>query len=573
MQNTYNGLLIDRIVVKDAASKARASKSLVDWQSVSLTAREWIAHLEAGHIIQPSNFTRAPDSKYTHAKEYWQSTHFVCCDADNIKGVESLQNGKDKNPNGVAPFTEERGLSVSYPMLQDKVFAVTQSVSSMAKLEKYRKVHRRYRLIFLFDEPIVSEAHYHAILLALSREYPIIPSVERAPVQPVFGNAREGYNRAAIPGNVLSLSDYPILEPENRTRDTQAAGSATDADLYNILTKNNIPFEVRPKGGFFVRCPHCEQHTGGICRRTDSYVFVGDRGAFAFHCSHTSCQSIGKLSWAAFKAGYNLKGQSRSYNAKQRLFINPDAEYVKTDVMDTIRTLLQADVLDWLVKVYDAEKPKVLIVNTGTATGKSHAIIVTLENMVMLTPTIELAKEAYDKALELGKNALLHLSRWHNWTKYPTYLEKPSLNRADLKLSLTEPDGVGCVYPDRCDAILQKGHSARNKFCENLCDRRGECKRHGYLSQFRMYQDADETYLQVYTAQPQDAITDAELQETIRAYGLNRDGTVLVVDEADPIKMIPLRQISYEFWRKGHRYPLPKGRGLCFLATAVFSES
>ena len=217
--------------------------------------------------------------------------------------------------------------------------------------------------------------------------------------------------------------------------------------------------------------------------------------------------------------------------------------------MDTIRTLLKDNVLDWLLKVYDAEKPQLLIINTGTATGKTHVIIATFENLIMLNTTIEQAEEKYHKALELGKIAVLHKSRWHNWTKHREYLDEPHQNRYDLKLGLHSDDAVGCAYPDRCDAIFRKGHSARGKFCETLCERRGECKNHGYLSQFRIYQNTDETALQVYTAQPQDALTDAELQETINAYGLNRDGMVLVVDEADPIKMIPTRQVSYEAWR------------------------
>ena len=560
MQSTYDGLLIERIVVKDAASKARAFNSLFDWQSESLTARKWITQLEAGHIIQPSTFIPDPKTgKYRHVMkteegiQLWQSTHALCCDGDNISGVEFLPDGKDKIPNGIAPFTEDKHLYQLYPTLQDKVFAVTQSVSSMAKLKRYREVHRRYRLIFLFDEPIVSEAHYHSILLSLAAEYPIIPAVKRSPVLPVFGNARAGFNRAVIPGNVLSLSDYPIPEPAASDKQ-QGKGSATNDELYQFLKKNNISFESRPRGGFFVRCPNTEQHTDRFCGRTDAYVFVTDSGAFAFHCSHTSCQQTGKSSWVAFKNGYNIKKQPRSYTAKQRLFIRPDAKYLKTDDLDTIRELLRADVLEWLLTAYDTEKLQVLIINTGTATGKSYLMILILENMIMLTPTIELAKEGRDEALKLGKNALLHLPRWHNWTKYSTYLENSSLNRADLKLSLTDSEGVVCVYPDRSDAIFQKGYSTRNKFCENLCDFRGECKNHGYLSQFRRYQDTNETELQVYTAQPQDAITDAELQETIRAYGLNRDGTVLVIDEADPMKMIPLRQFSYESFRKAKAY-------------------
>ena len=426
-------------------------------------------------------------------------------------------------------------------------------------------------MIFLFDEPITSEAHYHAILLALADEFPIIPAATRSPAQPVFGNARDGYNRAAIPGNVLKTRDYPIPEPETRTEQPRGEDSATDDDLYNLLNENNIQCEPRPRGGFFVQCPNTEQHTDGICNRTDAYVFIGDTGAFAFHCSHARCQTTQKSTWHAFKEGYNLKGYTRTYTAKQRLHIKTDTAHIKTDTahiktdaMDTIRTLLKDDVLDWLLKVYDAEKPQLLIVNTGTATGKTHVIIATLENLLMLNTTIEQAEEKYQKALELGKIAVLHKSRWHNWTKHREYLDEPYRNRYDLKLGLKSDDAVGCAYPDRCDAIFRKGHSARGKFCETLCERRGECKNHGYLSQFRIYQNTDETALQVYTAQPQDALTDAELQETINAYGLNRDGMVIVVDEADPIKMIPTRQVSYEAWRNAAAFYKLTSAGVFF---------
>lgn len=545
---TYHGLLLHTHRTKDAASKARSMNTLKDWQYVQRTAKEWITHLTEGHTIQPSVFIPTPDGKYIHTKDLWQSTHFVCCDADNLRGVEFLSDGTDKNPEGVQPFTSETGLSKLFPTLREKVYAVTQSVSSMHK----DPPHRRYRLIFLFDEPITTEAHYHAILLALSKEFPIIPAVERSPAQPVFGNARDGYNQAAIPGNVLNLSDYPIPEPETDPQHTghQIENNATDDELAQLLTENKISLDPRPRGGFFVQCPNSQQHTDGICNRTDAYVFVSDSGGYAFHCSHASCQTTGKSTWQAFKDGYNIKTSHRTRTAKQRLFVKSDAHHIKTDVLDTIRELIKNNVLDWLLKVYDAEKKQLLIVNTGTATGKSHVIMSTLENLIMLTPTKELAAEAYNKAImDFGKNAVLHKTRWHNWTQHRDYLDNPSNNRNDLKMSLTDTNGVTCAYPERCDAIFRKGHSARNKFCEYRCDRRGECKNHGYLSQFRAYQDTTQDSLQVYTAQPQDATTDAELKETINAYGMQRNGTVLVVDEADPLKMIPTRIVSYADWR------------------------
>ena len=541
----YPGLLIDTVVVKDAASKARATRSLRDWKCVVLTAREWIEHLCAGHIIQPSSFTPTPDGTYTHAKEYWQWTHFVFADADHIRGVEFLSNGADKNPEGVEPFTDHAGLK-QFPTLPFKVYAITESVSSMHK----KIPHRRYRLIFLFDEPIRSEAHYHQILLSLAAAFAIIPPVTRSPAQPILGNARVGHNHAAILGNTLRTQDYPYHEPEPTQERKADEERATDDDLYHLLTENHINFEIRPRGGFYVRCPNTEQHTGGICNRTDAYVFIGDTGAKAFHCSHQSCQQTRKSSWAAFKEGYNLKGQHRDYTAKVRLHVKSDAAHVKTDVMDTIRTLLQAHVLDWLLKVYDADKKQLLIVNTGTATGKSHVVMTHIDNLLMLTPTIELAEETYHKAMvDFEKNAALHKSSWHNWSKYREYLENRSLNRANLKMSLTDPDGVTCREPEIKDAIYRKGHSARKKYCEILCPWRNECWKQGNLSQYRVYQDKIQDALQVYTAQPQEAITDAETKEILHAYGLDRDGTVLVVDEADPIKMIPLRQINYDDWR------------------------
>ena len=564
IEKKYHGLLLDKHVIKDAASKARAQRLLRGWRYVELTAQRWIEHLCAGHIIQPSVFEPAPDGTYTHTKDYWQQTHFVCCDADNIRGVEFLSDGTDKNPNGVEPFTTHTGLE-QFPSLQFKVYAITESVSSMHK----EPPHRRYRLIFLFDEPIRSEKHYHQILLALAAEFPIIPPVERSPAQPIFGNARHGHHHAARLGNILKTSEYPYQEPEpEHEHEPKQRGNqrkATDAELYRLLNENNIPSEPRQRGGFFVQCPNAEQHTGGKHGRTDAYVFIGDKGAKAFHCSHASCQATGKSTWAAFKEGYHIKTSHRAYIPKQRLYIKTDAQHIKIDAMGTIRTLLKNNVLDWLLKVYDTEKKQVLIINTGTATGKSHIIMATVENLIMLTPTKELAEEAYNKAVtDFGKNAVLHKSRWHNWTLYREYLENRNHNRADLEMSLTEPDAVTCREPEMCDAIQRKGHSARDKLCEFICPWRGECKNHGYLSQYRRYQDKTENRLQVYTAQPQDAITDAELQETIQAYGLRREGTVLVVDEADPIKMIPTRKIRFEAWRKAADFYKGTSAGIFF---------
>ena len=128
-------------------------------------------------------------------------------DADNIKGVEFDDKDQDENPHGVEAWTHETGLSELYPDLKDSIYAVSQSVSSMSDAKA--PPHRRYRLVFLFDKPITTVEHYKHVLAQLAIKYPII-STGRSPAQPVFGNAREGYNKAHVAGRVLSLDDYPL---------------------------------------------------------------------------------------------------------------------------------------------------------------------------------------------------------------------------------------------------------------------------------------------------------------------------------------------------------------------------
>ena len=314
----FDGLVITSHSVRDAKSKERATTTLINWQHQSNTAVDWIRHLESGHTIQPSQFTPKPEGKYTHALEFWQHTHFVFCDADNIKGVEFLSDGTDKNPEGIAPFTSGTGLSELYPTLKEKAFAIGQSVSSMS--EDKPPAHRRYRLVFLFDEPITTEEKYHAILLSLADEFSIIPPAERSPAQPIFGSERDGYNKFAIIENVLSVSDYPDTPPPKAVPTAKAVSTAptldTDTKLNEFLDKHSISYTPCSKESekYFVECPYKEHHTDGICKEKDAYVFTNTDSKFAFNCSHTSCKAAGRTTWQAFKDAHGIR--SNGYKAK-----------------------------------------------------------------------------------------------------------------------------------------------------------------------------------------------------------------------------------------------------------------
>lgn len=319
----YAGIYIEGHKVKDAESKAAASQSLKNWRGVACSAQEWINKLEQGQTIQPSAFSPQTDGTFTHKKEFWNSTHFVCCDADNIKGIEFLDDGTDKNPDGVEAWTDKNGLSKQFPNLKDKVYAVGQSVSSMS--DDKQPHHRRYRLIFLFDKPIQTEAHYHQIMLALASEFPIIPAVERSPAQPVFGNAREGFG-FHICNNILKVADYPH-QSETPT-ETHQSQLPLDESLEEFLRRQHITYRpTNTPNKFFVDCPYQDRHASGKNGPTDAYVFDDNKG-WAFYCSHASCSE--RRTWEAFKEGHGIRPEPKTSRQKQRMA----AELVSKDWTD-----------------------------------------------------------------------------------------------------------------------------------------------------------------------------------------------------------------------------------------------
>ena len=310
---TYDGMLIPHHKIFDAASKEQADQKLYNWSPQSLTAEEWIAKLDNGEIIQPSKFKPKDDGKYTHSEDYWVHTHFICADGDNIRGVEFDDDGNDTTPNGVESWTQEGQLSIKYPELLTKAYAVGESISSMLKEPQ----HRRYRIVFLFDKPITDGKHYRQIHNQLTKMFPIITKVDRAPSQPVYGNGREGLD-FHICGNILNLDDYPLEdsqseESKQQTANLQQQNFSPNETLEEFLRRHHIEYTLgKHSGKYYVNCPYQNNHTGQKQGKTDSYVF-DDGSGWAFYCSHAHCAN--KRTWTAFKEGNNIRNGNG--NAKQ----------------------------------------------------------------------------------------------------------------------------------------------------------------------------------------------------------------------------------------------------------------
>ena len=330
----YDGIHIPDHKIVDSDTKDAAEYKLFNWQAAQLPAKEWIAKLDEGMIIQPSKFKPKDDGKITHARENWISTHFICADADHIKGVEFYKKdvvdaygniinkkGDDKNPNGIESWIEPGQLSKKEPNLLIDVYAVGESISSMLK----EPLHRRFRLVFLFDRPITNEDHFRHILSVLQEKYLIIDRSSRSPAQPVYGNGREGFN-FHICGNILNLDDYPI--PKKEKSQATFTEKTVQETLEEYLRRHNIPYKPSKDGSkLYVECPYKEGHTGGKQGPTDSYVW--DDGKWSYFCSHAHC--VHKRTWEAFKAGHGIQTEFKN-NRKSQSFVSDPPPYSDVDI-------------------------------------------------------------------------------------------------------------------------------------------------------------------------------------------------------------------------------------------------
>lgn len=333
---TYKGMFISAHKVIDRASKTKAENSLHNWEIGEFTAEEWMQKLDQGQTINPSIFEPKQDGTYTHAmteqitkvnaekkvtetRQLWQSTHFMCCDGDNLKNVEfDEDSGKDKNPDGLEPWTEAGLLSRKLPKLLDKVYAVGESVSSMLK----EPLHRRFRIVFLFDQPFTDEDHYRQVFSQLAEEFPIISNVKRAPSQPVFGNGREGFD-FFIQGNILKLDDYPKVEETQQQTTSHTQNFVPSETLEEFLRRHGIAYTLgKHNGKYFVDCPFKKGHTDGKQGKTDSYVF-DDGSGWAFYCSHAHCAN--KRTWSSFKDGMGIQNGNGNSNSRNYSCQPPDA--------------------------------------------------------------------------------------------------------------------------------------------------------------------------------------------------------------------------------------------------------
>ena len=479
----YKGIYIPHRVL-DAKSKNKASKSLKDWVPIELTAPQWIERLTLGQTIQPSTFNPRTDGSFTHAIDAWKETYFVCADADHIKSVEYNDDGTDKNASGVTPFTDSSQLFAVAPFIHDKVYAITESVSSMS----YDKPppHRRYRLIFLFDEPITTPEHYHEILIAFSGMYPIIPPERRSPAQPVFGNAREKTSQSHLFGNILRLSDFPLPKQKKpkASQPTKQGNKAFtgEADLEALnYVPNDCAYEIWRSIGMAIKdagfgVDVFEKWSGGQ-RKNSSGEWVNED--IQAHWSRYKRTSGNLATWGtvvhiATQHGYTPQHRSNTPKlSKTAHTAEPEPESITLAESEILRT---ASAQAFIEKPCDSDLLQIQTVQDDTGTGKTTtALIITAkakQKTVALAETVPLAHQLETDAMDKGfVNTITLQSRKTGWKDMDDDAE-PEFGEVLCRM-----------YPKTKE--LNNLRLPARFHCETACPYLKECKEDWYLSQFK----------------------------------------------------------------------------------------
>ena len=228
-----------------------------------------------------------------------------------------------------------------------------------------------------------------------------------------------------------------------------------------------------------------------------------------------------------FVANPQSKSVSNRYTPK--LSYLPDTE-PESDKLHILRSLLKREVLAWERRTRNTRKKHLLILGTGAGTGKSTTTLVNLKQYADISPTIALADEKFEKAIDSGKNAIRHRSRYHNEDAADGL--HPYEVRIGLNAELSE---VPCAYPAQCNALAQKGYVPSKVFCPS-CPHIEKCKKQGYLSQYALMRSHDCVFL----SYQDDFFSDPAYAQRINQIAGDKE-IVLVLDEPNPADLPPKR--------------------------------
>ena len=208
-----------------------------------------------------------------------------------------------------------------------------------------------------------------------------------------------------------------------------------------------------------------------------------------------------------------------------RLFV---AEYNReTETLEKQRQKLLTDLLAWDAETRDAEGQHLLNVTMAAGVGKTTTTIKAFENIFYLSPTKELADQAFSIADALGRDAWRHRPRMHN-------RELETWDQLPLGLGVDERP---CIYPEACNNLAMRGHDPVPIFCAERCPVYNECRKVSFLSQMEIERKKQS----VFMAYDELIFSDERYKSQVEKI-LNNE-KMLVIDEPTPAGLTQKREI------------------------------
>lgn len=228
----------------------------------------------------------------------------------------------------------------------------------------------------------------------------------------------------------------------------------------------------------------------------------------------------------------------RRRGAPIRLFVSEHQH--ETQSLEIQRFHLRLSIEEWIKETENAEGQYILNVTYAAGIGKTTITVETIDTLLYISPTKDLADQAYSIAYNLERIAWRHRPRMYN---------RDDENWETMPLGL-DPDKRPCIYPEICNNLALRGYDPVPTFCAERCPFYNECKKVGFLAQPEIEKQAQSVFMsydEVY-------FSDVRFKSRVE-YILNNE-KILVADEPTPDGLTQKREIiiddlltTFDTWR------------------------
>lgn len=228
----------------------------------------------------------------------------------------------------------------------------------------------------------------------------------------------------------------------------------------------------------------------------------------------------------------------RRRGAPVRLFVSEHQH--ETQSLEIQRFRLKSSIEEWIEDTENAEEQHILNVTYGAGVGKTTITVETIETLLYIAPTKDLADQAYSIAYALGREAWRHRPRMYN---------RDHENWETLPLGLN-PSERPCIHPETCNNLALRGYDPVPNFCAERCEFYSDCREKAFLKQ----PEIEKRKQSVFLSYDECYFSDVRFKSRIQLI-LNNE-KILVADEPTPDGLTQKQEIiiddlrtAFNAWR------------------------